>query len=371
MFNIELLFNKAEHQIKAATARVKKLHIKTSHKVHECLQHVPTNCSPTEADMVTAFEGQRSHTTSSEPYFWEQSSKTCSVSVAIPIDDTGQAHVYKPIPSPHLKEENSKTESPVTRTWECNSDLCNIQEEQIKGTVQLLNSIESVKPDSVRDFYVNINQCKYETRSDCFGHSVHCTPQSGCDSLLRPARTLSCHFPYLRSLIRRIYDIRCLCQCIQAAAYSMSSGDYKTLAAAVQHLQDAVEQICPVASMAPNSAADPQRPLVTEDMILKQYGKSLQETAKKRDTYNTDSCDVCEQLRKDLRSIKSCEKLKGCQSEKLENVIDLLYQNKTKHEDIDKFLEDMKICSYCIDKLRKKQRHQQKHFQQTNGDSHT
>jgi len=114
--------------------------------------------------------------------------------------------------------------------------------------------------------------------------------------------------------------------------------------------------------MASNSAADPQRPLVTEDMILKQYGKSLQETAKKRNTYNTESCDVCEQLQKDLRSLKSCEKLKGFQSKRLENVIDLLYQHQTKHEDIDEFLEDMNICSYCIDELRKKQRHQQKHF---------
>ena len=72
------------------------------------------------------------------------------------------------------------------------------------------------------------------------------------------------------------------------------------LEAAIQHLQDAVQQVCSVGSSATNNSADPERPLVTEETVLEQYGQSLQETAKSRDTYNTESCDVCEQLRKDL-----------------------------------------------------------------------
>jgi len=118
MFNIQLLFNKAEHQIKAATASIKRLHVKVKNKVDECLQYVPTDRSPTEADMVTAFEGQRNHTTTSEPYFWEQSSKPLSISMAIPIDAAGQAHVYKLILPHNFKEENSKSETSGTRTWE-------------------------------------------------------------------------------------------------------------------------------------------------------------------------------------------------------------------------------------------------------------
>ena len=304
-------------------------------KVDECLQYVPTDRSPTEADMVTAFEGQRNHTTTSEPYFWGQSSKPLSISMVIPVDAAGQAHVYKLILPHNFKEENSKSETPGTRTWECNNDVCSIKKEHIKGTVRLLHTIHGVKPDSVRDFHANIDRCMYETRNDCLGHSVHCTPQSGCDSLLRPARTLSCHFPFLRSVIRRIYDLRRLSLCIQAVICTMSSGDYKMLEAAIQHLQDAVQQICSVESSATNNSADPEHPLVTEETVLEQYGQSLQETAKSRDTYNTESCDVCEQLRKDLRSLKSswsCEQLKGFQSEKMQNIIDLLYQNKTQHE---------------------------------------
>lgn len=85
---------------------------------------------------------------------------------------------------------------------------------------------------------------------------------------------------------------------------------------------------------------------------MQKHGKSMQELADSRDTYNTECCDVCEQLRKDLRSLQSCEKLKGFESEKILNIIELLYQNKTKHEEVNKFMEQIKICTCCLDKLR-------------------
>jgi len=59
---------------------------------------------------------------------WEQSSKPLSVSTAIPIDAARQAHVYKIILSVYSK-------------------------------IYLVNSVQSVKPDSVRDFYANIDRC--------------------------------------------------------------------------------------------------------------------------------------------------------------------------------------------------------------------
>jgi len=43
-----------------------------------------------------------------------------------------------------------------------------------------------------------------ESRTDNLGHSLHCSPETHCSSLFHPARTLSCHFPYLRSIIQRI-----------------------------------------------------------------------------------------------------------------------------------------------------------------------
>jgi len=352
MFNIQLLFNKAEHHIKVATNKVKQLHSKLSHKAQECLQYIPTNKNPIEADIVTAFEGLRIHTTTTEPYFWEQSSKPIALTTPIPIEPTGQAHVYRVITTGQVTEPNSKTESSEALKWECSNEVCHITKDQMKGCVDILRSINSMQSANITQFYANIDQCRYEMRNDCFGHSVHCTPESGCNSLLRPARALSCHFPYLRSMIRRIYDIRRLSLCIQAASQAMSSGDYNILQYAVQQLHDTHQQLCKIDTATTNDDEDPQRQNITEETIMKQYGKLLQQVADIRDTYNTDSCDVCEQLRKDLRSLKSCEKLKGFQSEKMQDIIELLYKNKTQHEDLDDFMENMNICSYCVDKLR-------------------
>jgi len=33
-------------------------------------------------------------------------------------------------------------------------------------------------------------------------------------------------------------------------------------------------------------------------------------------------------------------------------IVDLLYQMKTKHEDYDSFFENINICKYCADRLR-------------------
>ena len=352
MFNIQLLFNKAEHHIKVATARVKQLHSKLRQKVQDCLHYIPTDRNPTEADIVTAFEGLRIHTTTSEPYFWEQSSKPITQTTPIAIDEAGQAHIYKVTTASQPTATNCKTESSKSLSWECNSEVCCISKQQIKGSVDLLNSIASIQPAKLTEFYVNIDHCQYETRSECLGHSLHCTPLSGCDSLMRPARLLSCHFPQLRSMIRRMYDLRRLSLRIQAVSNTMSSGDYNMLLAAVEQLNDTVQRICPTGQSITNDDVEPERQAVSEEIILQQFGTALQQVADNRDTFNTKSCDVCEQLRKDLRTLKSCENLKGFHSEKMQKIIELLYQYKTQHEDLDEFMNDMMICNYCVDKLR-------------------
>ena len=354
IFDVQLLFNKAEHHIKAASTKVQKLHAKLSAKAQDCLQYIPTDRHAAEADIVTAFEGLRIHTSATEPYFWEHSSKLLSTTTPIPVDHTGQAHVYNVVSSGQSTHTGSKSDCKKSWYWECNTGVCSISNGQIKGTVDLLNTIANTQPANTIDFYINIDRCKYETRSDRRGHSVHCTAKSGCNSLLRPARALSCHFPNLRSMIRRIYDLRRLSLCVRAVNHEMASGDYSRLQAAIELLDQTVQQIC-VSGTTENTGdddEDPQRQSVSEDAILEQYGKSLHEVAESRDTYNIQSCDVCEQLRKDLRTLKSCEKLKGFESEKMHDIIELLYQNKTQHEDIDEFLESMIICSYCVDKLR-------------------
>jgi len=153
----------------------------------------------------------------------------------------------------------------------------------MKGCVDLLRSINSMQSANITQFYANIDQCRYETHNDCFVtlFTVH---QSLAATVYYGQLEHSCHFPYLRSMIRRIYDIRRLSLCIQAVSQAMSSGDYNTLQFAVQQLQDTHQQLCTIDTSTTNDDEDPQRQNVTEENIMKQHGKSLQQVADIRDT---------------------------------------------------------------------------------------
>ena len=85
---------------------------------------------------------------------------------------------------------------------------------------------------------------------------------------------------------------------------------------------------------------------------MDRFGGALRLVSTLRDTYNINSCDVCEEFRKDLKPLKAYEHRKGFESEKMSLMIEQLYQNKTRHEDLDEFLSSIMICSYCADRLR-------------------
>jgi len=63
---------------------------------------------------------------------------------------------------------------------------------------------------------------------------------------------------------------------MQAVSKAMSSGDYNMLLAAIQQLHDTIQRICPTGPSTTNDDADPERQVVSEEMILEQFGTSLQ-----------------------------------------------------------------------------------------------
>jgi len=90
-----------------------------------------------------------------------------------------------------------------------------------------------------------------------------------------------------------------------------------------------------------------------EEEILSKYEKPLADVAEMSDTYTKTACEVCDQLRRDVRSLKSYEGTKGFDSSKMTEAIEMMYRTKTQREDLDEFLESMLICKCCLDKLRK------------------
>ena len=57
-------------------------------------------------------------------------------------------------------------------------------------------------------------------------------------------------------------------------------------------------------------------------------------------------------MKSNLATLRSYEHKKGFNRQKIRDIIDLLYIHKTKHENIDDFLNNTLICSFCADKLR-------------------
>ena len=349
--DIELLFNKANKHVSNAAAKVSRLHTALANKVRDCLEFIPNDGSATESDLTTAFMGVRIHCATSEPYFWENSSRVLPPSVVVPMDSEGRSHIFKSVePTLSLNENDDREKS--SAKWECHTDICSIRQKDVHGTIIFLQKLSNTSTVDASKFYLNMDSCRYETRHDYMGHAVHCSSESLCSSLLRPAKILSCHYPYLRSLLRRVYEVRRLSLAINAVKGSMSSGNYSHLEAAIELLDDIVQRIRGSNQTNADDDDDGDTTQVTEESIIQQFGKSLRQVAELRDNYTTTACDICEQLRSDIRTLKSYEHCKGFDSRKMEEAIELLYTNKTLYEDVDKFLENTMICKYCFDKLR-------------------
>jgi len=236
----------------------------------------------------------------------------------------------------------------------CNTDLCHISDDMRAGTVALLRKITLIKSSDCLSLYTDLNQCQNPNRTDNLGHPLNCQLECNCSSLLRPARLLSCHFVPLRNTVHNIYELRRLALATRALNKAKESGCFTEIEGAVKHLLE----VCDPSSSVNETAPAEEVPAIVnhcpvdEEQVMEQLGKALRKVTEVRDTYTTTACDLCEQLKTKLSSLRSYENKKGFDSEKITQVIELHYINKTKHEDITEFLDNTYICDFCADKLR-------------------
>jgi hypothetical protein len=222
MMDIKLLFSKAEYAVKKANLKLSKLHSSLETKVSSLLQqHIPINRPVTECDIVTAFGDLRVHTATTEPYYWEQNYSLLSfLKSPVPVNANGEAIVFAPIitklpPTQTLRYEvHAKTD--IIRQWQCNDTICKITQDYIDGTVALLREIVDTPSAKLMDFFLHVDECIELSQRYKAGHYADCCYNLSCTSLFRPARLMSSHFPRLRTIIRRLYEARRLCQCIRS-----------------------------------------------------------------------------------------------------------------------------------------------------------
>ena len=259
--DVKLMFNRAEQLIRKGEAKVRQQHNKLSSQAEECLTNIPDDRAPTESDIDKAFDELRLHNSSGEPYFYELSYNMLTVLAdqAIPIDNTGKLRIFEHVVKNKTTnkdqsdcasitsttnqnlEQTEDTDSKSFKNWHCHAKLCAVAQDSINGTVRLLQGIVSSKPSEAREFYKNIDSCKF--KSSKLGHSVHCTFANGCSSLLRPASTLSCHHPRLRSMIRRLYETIQLINQIDAVRRAMSSKEFLKLKEEVLALDELIKTL--------------------------------------------------------------------------------------------------------------------------------
>lgn len=411
LLEIQLLFSKSDKFVHKSCKRIKTCHMSLQKKASSVLEKLSDKTY--EVDVVNAFGGTRLHTKSGEPYFWEDAYRCLSDVVlhkqSIPIDNAGKAHIFKTTPErsavndshiPLLPENGdclcssyaqrtdqhllltrsidrerplaaSDYDQPIEHqctapaknnlqkmiTWYCNDDVCRLDDTIVQGVTELLSNLKSVKLSKHKALYMNINSCCCEKTTNKRGHSLCCTHQNCSSRLLMQARLLSCHFPMLRGMLRRIYDILHLCLASVELENSMLPG---CNADQLQEALNIVQSIIGdrkidggkhVLSTSLQQVRETQLS-VDEEYILQNFGIGLKQVTSLRDTYASTACDVCEQLRSDLAPLKFYDGKKGFDSQKMVRIIELLYQHKTSHEDIEPFLESIFICSYCSGKLR-------------------
>ena len=133
---------------------------------------------------------------------------------------------------------------------------------------------------------------------------------------------------------------------------ALAGGDFKALTDKTAALKALLASLFPLPSKDKSTVEFTSSSALSEDEVMDKHGSALRAVCKERDSYVTTCCDLCEQLRKDVKPLASYEGRKGFTSKKLQTAIDTLYQWKTHYEDIDMFMKTTFICSYCADKLR-------------------
>ena len=115
-FDADLIFTETNLTEKKATKTLKYHHTKIAQQVATAVALMENkNCSSV-ADLDTIF-GCRLHTSSSEPYYWEQTYHMIDCHKVIPIDRNGQARLF-----PAANKENSEN-SPTRSSPEAEIDV--------------------------------------------------------------------------------------------------------------------------------------------------------------------------------------------------------------------------------------------------------
>jgi len=349
---VKMMFQKAKQCVNRGMAKLIRMHAYLKDKANAYCEQLPEdrNQPVTEEQFSEAVGATRIHTCSSEPYFWDSSYDILPAGQTIAVDSAGKAHIFKAVSSKSQPAQLESDEVQKVKRWLCNTHVCKISDDITQGLTELMSNILRTSNTKLMSFYCKIDTCGNTARTQQLGHAHHCILHENCNSLLRPVRLLQCHYPYLRTLTARLYE--------QLKTYRLIDAVNAAKTSNFSHMKEAVDDLSEflVKKVVSSGNDSPEKVIrsctVEEDAVVEQFSAALNSVLKMRDTYITTACDICEQLRDDVVNLTDFEGKKGFDSQKMTDMVDLLYQKKTQTEDVDAFYESVQICRYCADKLR-------------------
>ena len=186
LLDVKMLFHKADVYLNQACLRQKLQHKRLVSKIDDFRKQLGTDNKPTEDDITRAF-GDRQHTSTTEPYFWEQSYQPAHITDAVAVDSDGRAHYFKHFTrrstSCDLNSDATEDNRKETECWQCHPLICSIEQDVVDGVVSLMEKVSSVQLSRCCAFYQHIDSCTNPTRSDALGHPVYCQFDVNCKSL--------------------------------------------------------------------------------------------------------------------------------------------------------------------------------------------
>ena len=185
--------------------------------------------------------GEKYHTPSSEPYYYDQSYAQVEHKAAIPVDSKGRCIVAGVI---------ERAASGEVQKWRCTAECKLPNTEAQESIVALKGRFDESRIPDLRWALDRIDSgCSYQhfstpyTRNqkgkreydanstrDFKGHPLPCAQEdSGCPSTLRMLRAAAPHYPRLRKLLQYVYEALRLHRFINDIDVSLCNGDFEQL----------------------------------------------------------------------------------------------------------------------------------------------
>ena len=185
--------------------------------------------------------GEGCHTTSSEPYYYDEAYQLIKRDTAIPVNHNGKCVVAEVI----SKSDNETNTKNHPMKWECCSEckvptklevdaILALKEAFQKPMNDILNTFRTCDDGCPNQHYTKVVSKEYDSDTCLFidlkGHPLVCYDNdTQCRSKLRILRAVSTHYPVLRNFLHGLYSCMKSHMYVSTIDNALSTGDFHSL----------------------------------------------------------------------------------------------------------------------------------------------